>query len=184
MGRFRVRSALCNFVLLSVTLSASPAGLAQTEPEIPLPPPEEPAPCPDPRVSQPVVSYRISGMCEVTAVKAVGAYRYGTQELMEAVSAFPQSETVRRLEGGEMVYVRRIEIPLHRALEPPARLVCHADMMKTRILDAEILRPAAPGKPPVPEPVRLENGRLPDLGLFTYTRDFPVPDADCPGQEP
>lgn len=183
MGRSRIRFAPVHFFLLSVTLSPALAGVAQTEPVTPLPPAVGRPPCPAPEISQPVVSYRISGMCEVTEVKAVGEYRHGAQALMETVAGFARTDTVRRLEGGRMIHVRRIEIPLHRALEPPARLVCHADMMKTRIFDAEIRRAAVGDRLTVPpERVRLENGRLPDLGLFTYTQDFEVPDPDCPAQ--
>lgn len=131
----------------------------------------------------PVVSYRISGDCRIVDIRPVGGYQSGTGQVMDEVRAFERSEVVKRFALGEFQYLREVTIELRRALEPPEFLVCHSDMMKSRLLDAVIRRAPAKAAARLDELIELDNGRLPDLGIFTHTSPIMTGKPECP-QEP
>lgn len=122
---------------------------------------------------QPVASYRISGLCQITDVEAVGDYQYGIGRIKSEIRDFQSSTTVKRFVSGESVYRKEVRIELRRARERPAALVCETDMKEEEVFGAKILRnrEGKGGKlMEYEEPVNVENGRLPDLGVFTHSR--------------
>ena len=135
-----------------------------------------------PRLSQPVASYRISPVCGITDVQGVGAYKYGLAEVQAEIRGFETSDTVRRFVNGryELRLERRIE--LHKALEPPETLVCETDMMKTKVFSAHIIRTEVLDKGrtvKVKKPLQVKDGELPDLGVFTHTKDVHYTTKEC-----
>lgn len=149
---------------------------------------DEPAPPPGQqcrqvkRLSQPVATYRISPVCGITDVHGVGGYKYGLPEVKAEIRGFETNDTVRRFIHGryELRLERRIE--LHMALERPETLVCETDMMKTKVFSAHIIRTEAldRGKTvKVTEPLDVKDGVLPDLGVFTHTKDVHYTTEEC-----
>lgn len=131
---------------------------------------------------QPVASYRISGLCQITDVEGVGDYKYGMWRIKSEIRDFQSSRTVKRFVGGESVYRKEVRIELYRARERPAVLVCETDMKEREVFEANILRKREKkgGKFMEDEkPVTVENGRLPDLGVFTHSREITTMTNRC-----
>lgn len=131
---------------------------------------------------QPVASYRISGLCRITDVEGVGGYKYGIGRIKSEIRDFQSSRTVKRFVGGESVYRKEIRIELRRARERPAVLVCETDMKGREVFEAKILRKreARDGEmKEYEEPVAVENGSLPDPGVFTHSREITAMTDRC-----
>lgn len=134
-------------------------------------------------VSNPVVSYHVSPLCEVTDINAVGGYKFGTGQVMSEVRKFQSNSTVKRFVGGDYHYRQQHRIELHKALKHTDSLVCELDMMGKQVLSARIERTKTldNGKElPYQDPVKVENGRLPDLGTFTYSKKVTHTTKQCP----
>jgi len=135
------------------------------------------------QVSHPVVSYHISPLCGITDINAVGGYKYGTGQVMSEVRKFQSKGTVKRFVGGDYHYRQQHRIALHKALQHTDTLVCELDMMGKQVLTAHIERTKtlANGQElPQQDPVKVENGRLPDLGTFTYSKKVTHTTKQCP----
>lgn len=131
---------------------------------------------------EPVASYRISGLCEITNVQGVGEYQYGLRQIKEEIRGFQSEQTVKRFVRGESRHRKRIRIELHRARERPAVLVCETDMMENRVFEAKIVRNRYTGNDRQikdEEPVSIEDHRLPDLGVFTHSRKITYTTDRC-----
>ena len=151
----------------------------------PLPPPVEEYCSEMENVSEPVISYRISPDCGITDIKSVGAYRYGTEEVRREVMGFSSKQMVRRLVSGNFVFFNEISIELHKALEPEALLICTIDMMGKKVIDAKIQRQKVIDVNraiPYDEPVVVNDNQLPDLGVFTYSRQIRYQTNTCPSE--
>jgi hypothetical protein len=135
------------------------------------------------RVSHPVASYRISPRCRITDVQAVGDYTYGIRQLKAEIDAFQTSTITRRFVHDAYQYRRRYRIELHKALEErPAILFCETDMMETRVYSAYIQRTKILDNGKLleyQEPVELEDGRLPDLGIYTHSSSVTYTTDQC-----
>ena len=149
----------------------------------PLPPPVQEY-CGDvEKLSQPVMSYRISESCNLTDIQTVGEYQYGTEQVRKELMGLASKEVVRRFASGSFKYFNELKIELHRASEPHAVLVCTMDMMQKQVLDAKIVRQRVIDESRTvsyDEPVVLENNQLPNLGVFTYTNDVRYTINNCP----
>jgi len=173
--------------IVSLVLIAVPSISAQEYVEedwVAPPPPEfEPVCADEKRISEPVISYRISETCSVTDVQAVGEYRFGTEQVRSSVRNLPSSRMIRRFVSGSFIFFREIRIPLHKAFEPLATLVCTVDMMEKKVIDAKILRHKQldRGRTRQDEQVLDTTGnRLPDLGIFTYSEPVSYTVDTCP----
>jgi hypothetical protein len=149
----------------------------------PLPPPIEEY-CGDmEKLSQPVVSYRISGLCGLTDIQSVGEYQFGTEQVKKEVTGLASKQMVRRFVSGNFQYFNEMNIELHRASQATAMLVCTMDMMQKRVLSAKIVRQRVLDENKTiayDEPIILENNQLPNLGVFTYTSDVRYTINNCP----
>jgi len=131
---------------------------------------------------QPVVSYRISDLCRITDVKGVGDYKHGMGQVKSEVREFQFSRTVKRFVSGESVFRKEVRIELRRAREQPAVLICETDMKERKVFNAKIMRKRqARGGDfmEYEEPVSVTNGRLPNLGIFTHSREITVMTNRC-----
>lgn len=172
-------------LLLCVLNTAGALAQEYQEPDWipPLPPPVEEYCGDQEQVTQPVISYRISAACALTDVRAVGEYKYGTEILRGEVMSLPEKEMIRRFESGNFVFYNEVRISLHKVLEQPATLVCTTDMMGKRLIDAHIERekPIAEGRSvSIDESISLTDNQLPNLGIFTYTREVRHTTNNCP----
>jgi len=132
--------------------------------------------------SEPVASYRISPRCEITDITPVGGYRYGIGQVKSEIRNFQSEKTVRRFIGGEYRYRRERSIELHKALERPATLVCEIDMMGSKVFSAHVIRTKILDRGRTmdyEEPVELENGELPDLGVYTHHKRITYTPDEC-----
>ena len=150
---------------------------------LPLPPPIEEY-CGDmEKVSQPVISYRISPACEITDIQLVGEYQYGAAQVKQEVSEMIAKKVVRRFVSGNFVLFNDVNIQLHRASEETATLACTVDMMGKKVIDAKIIRQKLneENKPiSYHESITIDNNQLPNLGIFTYTREVEYIINNCP----
>ncbi len=139
----------------------------------PLPPDFEPPVCgEEERISEPVISYRVSESCALTDIRAVGEYRFGTEQARSRVRDLSSSRMIRRFVSGSFIYFREVRIELHRTFEPVASLVCTVDMNEKKVIDAKIIREQQldRGRTRLDEEVlEIIDHRLPDLGVFTYS---------------
>lgn len=135
------------------------------------------------QVSHPVASYRVSPRCRITDVEAVGSYTYGIRQLKAEIEAFQTSTVIRRFVHDNYQYRRRQRIELHKALEErPAILICETDMMETRVYSAYIQRTKVLDNGKLldyKEPVELQDGRLPDLGIYTHSSSVTYTTDQC-----
>jgi hypothetical protein len=168
------------------------AGPAVAQQELPLPPQPEididnrdKYRCKEKELEyEPVASYRVSGMCEITDIKGVGEYEYGIRQVKSEIPRFQSEETVKRFVHGESVYRKQVQVELHRALERTATLVCETDMMESQVFNAKIIRTREDRHGElkrVEEPVAVEDQRLPDLGVFTHSRTVTYKTNRCDG---
>ncbi|MGK0296436.1 MAG: hypothetical protein ACI9XC_000024 [Gammaproteobacteria bacterium] len=150
---------------------------------LPLPPPVGEY-CGDiEKISQPVMSYRISAACEVMDIQLIGGYQYGAVQVKQEVSNMRTKKVVRRLVSGSFVLYNEVNIELHRASEETANLVCTVDMMGKKVIDAKIVRQKLIGENksiPYDESIIVDNNQLPNLGIFTYTREVRYTINNCP----
>jgi hypothetical protein len=149
----------------------------------PLPPPVEEYCSEQENISEPVISYRVSPGCGLTDIRAVGAYQYGTEEVRREVMGFTSKEMIRRLVSGNFVFFNEISIELHKALEPEALLICTIDMMGKKVIDAKIQRQKVIDVNRTityDEPVEITDNQLPDLGIYTYSRQIRYQTNTCP----
>ncbi len=131
---------------------------------------------------EPVVSYRVSSLCRVSDMEGVGDYQYGIGQLKSEVRGFQSTRTVKRFTGDGTAYRQEVRIELHRARERPATLVCETDMKESEVFEAKILRQRESDKGKLieyEEPVSVDNGQLPDLGVFTYSREITTMTNRC-----
>ena len=130
-----------------------------------------------------MASYRVAPLCRITDVSAVGDYTYGIGQLQAEIRGFQSEQLTRRFVRDTYQYRRQRHIILHRALEErPATLVCETDMLDTRVFSAYIRRSKRldNGKwLDYREPVEVSDGRLPDLGIYTYSRDVSYTTDQC-----
>jgi hypothetical protein len=175
------------FILILLILILSRHAISQEyqEPDWipPLPPPVEEFCSEEEQVSEPVIAYRISPGCGLADIKSVGAYRFGTEEVRREVMGFTSQEMVRRLVSGNFVFFNEISIELHKVLEPEAKLICTVDMMGKKVIDAKIQRQKVIDVNrtiPYDEPVDVTDNKLPDLGVFTYSRKVRYQTNTCP----
>lgn len=135
------------------------------------------------RVSHPVASYRIAPTCRITDIEAVGDYTYGIRQLKTEIMDFESHEITRRFVSDSYQYRRRQRIELHKALqERPAVLYCETDMMETRVYSAYIQRTKVLDNGKLldyQEPVELQDGRLPDLGVYTHSSSVTYTTDPC-----
>jgi hypothetical protein len=150
---------------------------------LPLPPPVEEY-CGDrEKISQPVMSYRISATCEIEDIQLLGGYQYGAAQVKQEVSDMRTKKVTRRFDSGNFVLYNDVNIELHRASEEKANLVCTVDMMGKKVIDAKIVRQKLIEEnkySPYDEPIIVDNNQLPNLGIFTYTREVRYTINNCP----
>ena len=149
----------------------------------PLPPPVEEYCHDQEKVSEPVISYKISDSCAIADVQQVGEEQYGTEQVKKEVMGLISKDMVRRYISGNFVFFNEVKIELHRALERPAALVCTVDMMGKKVIDAKITRQKVINEDKIvlyDEPVQTENNQLPNLGVFTYTSEIRYTINNCP----
>jgi len=80
-------------------------------------------------------------------------------------------------------YRKRRRIELHKALqERPAVLYCETDMMETKVYSAHIQRSKVLDNGKLmdyQEPVELQDGGLPDLGVYTHSSSVTYTTDQC-----
>jgi hypothetical protein len=171
---------------LIVFLFWSPVAVSQVyvEPDWipPLPPPVDEYCGEIEKVSDPVMSYQISPACEVTEIRTLGEYQYGAAEVKKDIEYFSSKEMIKKFVRDEFRLFNEVKIYLHKATEPPATLVCTVEMMGNKVVDARILRILDnSGKISYKtEPVSVIDGKLPNLGVFTYTKQVNYTINSCP----
>jgi len=176
------------FFTLIFSISAIVHAQVYVEPEWapPIPPmlPPDEAFCVDQEhVSEPIIAYRISEICSLTDVRAIGEYQYGTEQVRSEVQGFSSRQMVRRFVSGSMIHFNEISIQLHRTYDRPATLVCTVDMMGSKVIDAKIVRERVVNEfrtITYDEPISVVNNQLPDLGVFTYTDEVRYTTNNCP----
>ncbi len=163
--------------LLAMLVSAGPlaAGedLLPPQPEIDIDRPEQ-YECREKELEyNPIASYRVSGLCEITDIQSVGDYQYGIRQVREDIRGFRSERTIKRFIRGQSRYRKQVRIKLHRALERASVLVCETDMLENRVYEAKIVRTREKEdgeEVKTEEPVAIDNQRLADLGIFTHSR--------------
>lgn len=134
------------------------------------------------KVSEPVLSYRISPACEITDIQTVGEYQYGVARVKMEILGFSSKEMIKKFVSDELRLFHEVKIDLHRSIEPKATLVCTVEMLGNNVIDARILRSLNKGKSVSyqTESVKIEDGKLPNLGVFTYTNQVRYTINNCP----
>ncbi len=148
----------------------------------PLPPPVQEY-CGDvEKVSEPVLSYRISPACEITEVQTIGEYQYGVAQVKREILGFSSKEMIKKYVSDEFRLFNEVKIDLHRSMEPTATLVCTVEMLGNSIIDARILRSMNNSNTVSykTEQLIIEDGKLPNLGVFTYTTEVRYIHNNCP----
>jgi hypothetical protein len=171
------------FILITWTVTVTSQEYELPPLDTPLPPPIEEY-CGDrEKFSDPVVSYRISEYCEIIDVQMIGEYQYGVAQVKKEVMGMVKKDVVRRYQSGNFVLFNEVTLELHRALDQPAKLVCTIDMMGKKVMDAKIVRQKLTDENKMQsynEPVNVENNQLPNLGIFTYTKEIRYTINTCP----
>ncbi|NNE38267.1 MAG: hypothetical protein HKN08_08180 [Gammaproteobacteria bacterium] len=148
----------------------------------PLPPPVDEYCGEIEKVSEPVMSYRVSQACEITDIRTLGEYQYGAAQVKREIENFSEKEMVKKFVKDEFRLFNEVKIELHRISEERATLVCTVEMMGNSVVDARILRTLNNGARITynTEPVVVEDGKLPNLGIFTYTSQVRYTINNCP----
>jgi hypothetical protein len=148
----------------------------------PLPPPVDEYCGEIEKVSEPVMSYQVSQACEIEDIQILGVYQYGAAQVRREIQNFSKKEMVKKFVDDEFRLFNEVKIELHRSTEQPATLVCTVEMMGNKVVDAMILRTLnnAASTSYKSEPVIVEDGKLPNLGIFTYTNEVRYTINNCP----
>ncbi len=173
-------------LLLTLVFAWSSCVVAQVYEEPPwippLPPPVDEYCGEVEKVSEPVMSYRISQACEIADIQTLGEYQYGAAQVKREIENFSKKEMIKKFVKDEFRLFNEIKIELHRATQQQATLVCTVEMMGNNVVDARILRTLNNGGNTTykSEPVQVEDGKLPNLGIFTYTSHVRYTINNCP----
>lgn len=169
-------------ILLCWTLPANSQVYEEPSWIPPLPPPVEEYCGEIEKVSDPVLSYRISQACAISDIQTVGEYQYGAAQVKREIQEFSSKEMIKKFVDDELRLFNEVKIELHRSSEQQATLVCTVEMMGSRVIDARIIKPPNSGMrtADITEPVVIEDGKLPNLGVFTYTNQVRYTINNCP----